>query len=170
LLPEEERRLLANGFNLCLTKPVTEQQLSQLLSPGQSEPAASGAREESGPARPVDLALCLQRARHKPELAREFLQGLLDSLNSTRLALTDALEHDQRAELLEHTHKLHGACCYSGVPRLQQNSRALEERLKREAPAESIRNATLAVFSAMDELFVWQEQHDLEILFETVEQ
>jgi len=165
LLPEEERRLLATGFNLCLTKPVTEQQIAQLLTPDAPE-VVRAPPEPAGPARPVDLGLCLQRARHKPELAREFLQGLLDNLPVSRLALGDALATGQRADLLEHTHRLHGACCYSGVPRLQQHSRALEELLKRNAPTETIEAAAAAVFAAMDELALWQEQHDMDILFE----
>jgi len=168
LLPEEQHKLLAAGFNLCLTKPITEQQLIQLLHPG-SETAAAALHLEHIDTRPVDLALCLQRTQQRPTLAREFLHGLLQSLATTRAAVVQAQAAQDRAELLEHIHRLHGACCYSGVPRLQQCSRDLEELLKRGTDQGAVANKVGAVLIAIDELLAWREEHDMDVLFEVAE-
>ena len=125
-------------------------------------PAASA---ETSP-RPVDVALCRQRAHGKPDLAADMLQGLLASLPATRdeLATSDA---DHLATLLATTHKLHGACCYSGTPRLQQASRALEELLKQnDAPAAQATAARDELIAAIDELMEWSEHHDVAALFD----
>src|SRR5690606_8025382 len=39
LLPEEQRQLLAAGFDLCLTKPITEEQLAGLLQHSDPPPS-----------------------------------------------------------------------------------------------------------------------------------
>ncbi len=170
LLPEEQRQLLAAGFDLCLTKPITEEQLTQLLNRElpQSLPAAA---EDASLERPVELALCLQRAQRKPDLARELLDGLLDTLPTLSRQLAMQLEQGDFAELLDSTHKLHGICCYSGVPRLQHRADALEGLLKRR-PEENrgeVTTATQALIAAIDELIAWRGQHDLSSLFDTSE-
>lgn len=161
LLSEERRHLLATGFDLCLTKPITEEQLSQLLAAPR---VAAADTETTAPRRPVDVALCRQRAHGKADLAADMLQGLLASLPATRGALTEP--DADRAALLAVTHKLHGACCYSGTPRLQQCSRELEEQLKQHDGCPIKLAATSGeLIAAIDELLEWSEHHDIAALF-----
>jgi two-component system, NarL family, sensor histidine kinase BarA len=173
VLPEEQRQMVAAGFNRCITKPITEDQLLQLLvNPDRTDIALVAPQQSDAvaPGRPVELALCLQRAQQKPLLAKEFLLGLLQSLPATHANLLRLREARDDAGLLQAVHQLHGACCYSGVPRLQQCTRAVEDLLKRNsgerAPVETALDAMLV---ALEELMEWREGHDMDVLFEAVE-
>ncbi len=159
LLQEEKTHLLANGFDYCLTKPITEEQLKHLIE-------SCCTRVNDTIAMPVRIDLCLSRARNKAELAKEFLQNLLSSLDTTRTAIKTASQHGDCEALLHDTHKLHGACCYSGVPRLQQCSYKLEELIKRDAAMADINTAIEELLSAIEELQQWSDSHDLDVLFE----
>jgi len=159
LLREEQTQLLADGFDLCLTKPITEEQLTQLLE-------TCDRSKRDGSDKPVVLEQCLTRARNKAALAQEFLQDLLRTLDSARAAIESAAFADDRDRLLHETHKLHGACCYTGVPRLQQCSVKLEELLKRNAETPDVTDATARLIEAIDELQQWSAEHDLDVLFE----
>ncbi|HEY3699755.1 MAG TPA: ATP-binding protein [Spongiibacteraceae bacterium] len=161
LLQEEQRQLLGSGFDQCLTKPITEDHLQQLLE------TCSTTKTEFTIATPVHIELCLQRARNKADLAREFLQDLLRTLDKTRTAIATALQRRDYDALLHEIHKLHGACCYSGVPRLQQCSNRLEELLKRDRNAANIPVLAADLLDALNELQQWGEAHDLDILFDT---
>lgn len=159
LLREEQTHFLANGFNHCLTKPITEEQLEQLLE-------TCAPKSNARIATPVRIDLCLSRARQKATLAKEFLQELLHSLESAHQNIASALQRHDIATLLHETHRLHGACCYTGVPRLQQCSNSLEELLKRDPASTALSAATANLLDAMRELQAWSEDHDLDVLFE----
>jgi hypothetical protein len=49
---------------------------------------------------------------------------------------------------------------------LQQCSNALEDLLKRDADAASIRSATIKLLDAIRELRTWSDAHDFDVLFE----
>lgn len=159
MLREEQTHMLSHGFDHCLTKPITEEQLRQLLE------ACTAGRDNAG-GMPVRLELCLARARNKAGLAREFLQDLLRSLDHTHAAIATAWQHNDRDALLHETHKLHGACCYSGVPRLQQCSHDLEELLKRDTDPAEMQRRVSNLLAAIEELQQWSNSYDLDILFE----
>ncbi|MFT3930094.1 MAG: ATP-binding protein [Spongiibacteraceae bacterium] len=159
LLREEQSQLLANGFDDCLLKPVTEEQLKQLLK-------SCAQKSESDIVKPVRIDLCLSRARNKADLAKEFLQDLLRDLVSTREAIEKSAQIGNFSALLHEVHRLHGACCYTGVPRLQQCSYHLEDLLKRAANAGDIQAAASSLLDAIQELLEWNDSHDLDILFE----
>src|SRR5690606_18223291 len=113
VLPEEHRQLLALGFDQCITKPITDEQLLDLLS--KTTPAASTSDAQP---HPVDIGLCLQRARDKADLARDMLMGVIEMLPATLQAIGETSTNDNET-LLAQIHKLHGACSYSGTLRLQ---------------------------------------------------
>ena len=157
VLPREKNELLANGFDECITKPITDDQLQRLLEDSAPPPMPAG---------PVRIDICLQRARDKPVLAQEFLRDLLQALPVTRRVLEAQLAQNNLNGLLDETHKLHGACSYSGVPRLQQCSFQLEELLKQRASPAAITAGTQALLAAIDELLRWETAHDIDALFD----
>jgi two-component system, NarL family, sensor histidine kinase BarA len=164
LLPEEREVLLAQGFDACFTKPISEYQLQQLLTDDAQQHDAAISSQ------PVQIQLCLQRARNKPALAKEFLAELLQNLTTTRATIQAQRSGDQRAALLEEVHRLHGACCYSGVARLQRCSYHLEQQLKeqlKEPGDDTLIDLALdELLAAIDELIEWREQYDINIVFE----
>ncbi|MDB6061090.1 MAG: signal transduction histidine kinase [Verrucomicrobiaceae bacterium] len=162
LLPEEQRRLLAEGFDLCLIKPITETQLRDLLD-------SCVTAERAMPQQPVQIELSLERARNKPALAKEFLRDLLRDLPTLRTALFQHHQDDNLEALLEETHRVHGASCYCGALKLQQSSYALEETLKQNSSRDAVAAATGTLLAAIDELLAWEEQHDLDVIFNTDE-
>jgi two-component system sensor histidine kinase BarA len=161
LLPEEQCNLLAGGFDLCLIKPITENQLDELLESCSAPLSALKAWQ------PVQIELSLERARNKPALAKEFLRDLLSALPAARTALFRQHEAGNFAALLEETHRLHGASCYCGAQQLQQCSYMLEEQLKQNSAPERIATALDALLAAVDELLVWELEHDLDVIFDS---
>ncbi len=159
LLREEQSQLFASGFDDCLIKPITDDQLQQLLD-------SCTQKADNEISKPVRIELCLSRARNKAELAKEFLCDLLRDLNTSFRSIETTLQAKDYAALLHEVHKLHGACCYTGVPHLQKCSYQLEDLLKRSASAADIHAATTELLDAIQELLNWNDSHDLDILFE----
>lgn len=158
-LPEEKRALLEGGFQAHLPKPVSEAQLYETLAAhlGEPQPAVHA---------PVDIALCLQRANHKPLLARDMLGSLLSVLPAEQSDIETLWRAGNTDALLESVHRLHGSCCYTGVPGLKAASESLESSLKKD-PQGDHHNAVIAVLQAIDHLISWSDGHDIEALFTT---
>lgn len=132
----ERARLLTLGFNEFLSKPLDENMLQCCLqefcagfrqAPTQAPADAISVWPDS---KWVDWPLALERAGGKSSLVREMLQLLLNSIAPCREALQQALAKGDTELLIQHVHKLHGACCYTGVPRLKQLAETLETQLK----------------------------------------
>ncbi|WP_067665992.1 two-component sensor histidine kinase BarA [Ferrimonas marina] len=121
-LRDELDRILASGMDDCLTKPIDEGMLKQVLN--------RWVRQEQESGGVVDWALALSQAGGNANLAREMLTMLVDSIPETRDALTDAIQRRDNDALVRSVHKLHGATCYSGVPALQAICMQLEAELK----------------------------------------
>ncbi len=68
----------------------------------------------------IDWSLCLERGNHQAELAHELLSMLVAELPTYSKQIENAYAQQDMSLLSLHLDKLHGACCYSGVPRLQQ--------------------------------------------------
>ncbi len=135
----ERARLLSLGFNEFLSKPLDEKMLHYTLqefcplvalTAPQSEASQSDAALGSGSKGLIDWQISLQRAGGKPELAKDMLQMLLTSLPETQQKLNEAINADHAEQLLQLIHKLHGACCYTGVPALKALAETLETQLK----------------------------------------
>ncbi|GAA4897513.1 two-component sensor histidine kinase BarA [Ferrimonas pelagia] len=120
---DELARILAAGMDDCLTKPIDEQALAQMLARWVVQQGDNGGL--------VDWPMALSQAGGNPQLAREMLTMLVDSIPETREALDQALALGENDALLRCVHKLHGATCYSGVPTLQELCAQIETALKR---------------------------------------
>lgn len=78
----------------------------------------------------IDWDMTLRMAGNKAELANDMLSMLISKLPEDA-ALIRALYNDQKIpELAHHVHKLHGALCYCGLPRLKRVVVKLESDLK----------------------------------------
>lgn len=78
----------------------------------------------------IDWSLSLKRANNKPDLAIELLEILIQDLQQTQSKIAKAAKTKNKEQLLHHAHKLHGATCYCGVPRLESAAATLENQLK----------------------------------------
>lgn len=82
--------------------------------------------------KPIDWGLCLELANNAPAFAAEMLSMLVDDLTPSRDKIMAAFKQENWQDLQHHIHRLHGACCYCGVPKLKQLARETETALKQE--------------------------------------
>lgn len=157
-IPGERERLMAQGMDEYLAKPIDEAQLERLLRqftqplPGQ-EPAPLHPTEHSSPASATlrDPELALRQAAGKPELAREMLELLLASLPQMQALLARASD-ESAAELLAGIHKLAGGAAYCGMPALQALCHQLESALRRGESVEKLEPERLELQDLLDRM------------------
>ncbi len=111
------KELLTNaGIILCLQKPIDEKiLLSNLLHIINETKEAA-----------INWPLCIQKVSGNEALAKEFLFHLTEELRKNRQEFIRFMQANNLKELERVAHKLHGACCFSGVPLLQQCVARLE--------------------------------------------
>ena len=136
----ERARLLSLGFNEFLTKPLDEKMLHYTLQ--EFCQLAKHSQVKATPsmlAAPlIDWSAALQRSAGKADLAQEMLELLIQSLPHTENQIAQALLDNDQQLLLYALHKLHGACCYTGVPRLKNLLETLETQLKKGASIKAL--------------------------------
>ncbi len=140
-LAGEKERLLESGFNSYLTKPLDEEMLRLSIIEYTNDSTLTQQKEDASTyetnnpvARPesdkIDWSLALQRAGGKDDLALDMLLMLVDSIPEHRELISEGMENDDQQAILNHVHKLHGACCYTGVPVLKNLAELIETGLK----------------------------------------
>ena len=124
-MSEEQERLLASGMDDYLPKPIEIELLINLIKswclsiePGEIELPS------------VDWQLALKRANQNQATATEMLDGFIALLPETIATLSTLWQKQDYNELKSEVHKLHGACCYTGLPRMQHLAHETESALK----------------------------------------
>ena len=123
---EEQERLLASGMDDYLPKPMEVSALLDLIrrwcqTHNPTEPETTT----------LDWELATRRTNHNKETARELLADFLRLLPESIHHIEAAWDERDYDTLQRHVHRLHGACCYTGVPALQRLADQLESALKR---------------------------------------
>lgn len=67
---------------------------------------------------------------NRPELAKEFLLHIVKTLKQDLALINQTYAEHKLEQLLFQIHKLHGALCYCGLPRLKKTTAQLETDLK----------------------------------------
>lgn len=96
----------------------------------------------------IDWPLASQLAGNNRQVAEELLQCLIKSLPNDFSMMQQAFRKHDYAQLKMLAHRLHGALCYCGLPRLKTATMALENALKK--------NDSVAEFFNLFELEVQQ--------------
>ena len=78
----------------------------------------------------IDWEEGIRLAGHKKELARDILNMLMRDLPRELILIHSLHQAKNYSELAKTVHKLHGAVCYAGTPRLKTVLSALETQLK----------------------------------------
>ena len=78
----------------------------------------------------VDWKQCLEHSNNNPELAKDLLSLMAQELPVFQTNIKLALSQQNMDKLKQVLHKLHGACCYCGVPTLKNMVTALEKDLQ----------------------------------------
>jgi len=137
-MAKERERLLKAGMDDYLTKPVNEQSLLRVIQKWIPEDETIlSLQTSSQPAIDWHHAKILTGGRE--DLAKEMLQLLVESLPDTIKELHQAFLQEKWDVMHGVAHKLHGACCYVGVPLLKDAAKNLEMVLMEQAELEIIK-------------------------------
>ncbi|HEX5278011.1 MAG TPA: response regulator [Fluviicoccus sp.] len=164
-LADETELMLREGMNDYLTKPLQEEQLVHIIQrwtgveiQEHAWQATVSAEAESSL---INWQECLQLAAGKPDLARDMLEMLLEGLDVQREKMESSWKAGNFPALLAHTHYLHGATRYCGVPSLRKAAGELEDSLKAslknepESTRESVAGSYEGLLDVMSELQAW---------------
>ena len=120
--------LKKSGIELCLQKPIDEKQLlTHILRIADKAKHAA-----------IDWQLCVQKVSGNQELAEEFLAQFVIELHKNREEFIQLMHQKNIKKLGEAAHKLHGACCFSGVPTLQKKVTQIENMAARSASIDEL--------------------------------
>lgn len=78
----------------------------------------------------IDWQLSLTLANNRADTATELFNMFIDELPQAQQDINDAYTAQNFEKLQQYVHKLHGATCYCGVPRLKEIVKTLEGKLK----------------------------------------
>ncbi len=121
----EKNALLSADANDYLTKPISETDLKNVIKKW------AGFKK---PARAIDWELGKTLAGGRLELATELLGKLAISLPDEKTKINEQFLAENWQTLRDQVHKLHGACCYCGVPRLKECAQLLENAIESQSP------------------------------------
>ncbi|MFT4994922.1 MAG: two-component system sensor histidine kinase BarA, partial [Paraglaciecola sp.] len=123
----EQERLLSSGMDDYLPKPMDLSDLIDLITRWchQVDPSSPGVIS-------VDGSLALKRANHSAAAAKDILEQFCAQLPTLSKAIEHSLATQDFKALQAKVHQLHGACCYTGVPRLHVLCYEIESALKRQ--------------------------------------
>jgi two-component system sensor histidine kinase BarA len=133
-LADEQENIQQYGLSDYLTKPLQESQLVDIINRwtginlGQPQKTITLAKKPI--LANVDWDECLKLSAGKRDLATDILKMLIDGVPSSKEKLSKSLNEYNLPALLAHTHYLHGATRYCGVPNLRYLTRQLEVVIK----------------------------------------
>ena len=132
--------LKKSGVDFCLQKPIDERQLLiQILR------IADKARHSA-----IDWQLCVQKVSGNQALAEEFLAKFVEELHKNRQEFITLMHQKNIKGLGEIAHKLHGACCFCGVPTLQKRVIELEKSAQRVTNADELTSLFTELIQSID--------------------
>ncbi|MDA7793125.1 response regulator [Glaciecola sp.] len=133
---EDKQRFLSSGFDDFLPKPIDLECLIKVIELWCKRPdseafsAPKVVSLDSVALVSLDWELAVKRANYNEHAARELLGEFVIMLPK----MIHNIKADQEMSRLnlvhDNVHKLHGACCYTGVPRLQRLCLEIESQFK----------------------------------------
>lgn len=116
-LMSEKEELLQAGIDDYLSKPISEQDLKNMISKWTQKATVN---------KVIDWELALKLVCGKNDLAKELFEKLILSLPEEKIKINEAFKAEDWEEMRNRVHKLHGGCCYCGVPELKRAAQGLE--------------------------------------------
>lgn len=161
--PDEQATISACGFNDYLAKPIDEQVLRQILiefsgdaynvsnnkAAKQEAVLKSGATPDFAGYHHINWPMALERAAGKRDLAIQMLDMLIKTIPDTIEKINIALGSNSADDVLTVVHKFHGACCYTGLPKIRSLAEQIEIGLKAHG---QIKNVEPELFELLDEI------------------
>jgi two-component system sensor histidine kinase BarA len=133
--PEEKAIMRDMGINEALPKPLQKPTLARMImrwtDPDTNIVDSKDAEPSKTPEPPtaINWNLCIELAAGVESIAQELLHQFLKELPNDRDKVTRAYESKKYNAMVHEVHRLHGSCCYIGVPTLKQACHTLETAL-----------------------------------------
>jgi two-component system sensor histidine kinase BarA len=125
-LASEKQHFLDSGMDDFLPKPIQIDSLIAVIKSWCNQvPEQNVAAPES-----IDWELALERSYGNKDAAISFLDTFVERLGEHSEEIESGWKQQRVDIVLASVHKLHGACCYTGVPRLQEYCHEAETTLK----------------------------------------
>jgi two-component system sensor histidine kinase BarA len=151
-MADEKEAIFKSGMDDYIAKPINEEQLSMIINKWCDSKSAE-------PNMFIDLQLCLKLANYKHDLAIDMFTMLLKSLPHEIANIEKSLNEKDHDALLELVHKLHGACCYTGLPELKSSTQSFEYAIK-----SNIQDQYLSLFAqlkkAVENILHWDQENN----------
>ena len=122
---EEQERLLSSGMEDYLPKPIEFSTLITLIKRW-----CQGVDSSAMALPTLDWQLALKRANQNRDLAMELLREFIAHLPQAAEIIRSEWDARHYKGVQDEIHRLHGACCYTGVPKLQALANEMESALK----------------------------------------
>ena len=103
----------------------------------------------------IDWELAMKMAGNKRDIAEEILTLLIRNLSNDISAINQSYQNKRYQELASQLHKLHGALCYCGLPRIK----TLVARLEIDIKNNNIDNLARLMESLNNEVKLLLEYH-----------
>ncbi|MFC4700974.1 response regulator [Glaciecola siphonariae] len=127
-LEAEKQHFFESGLEDFLSKPIQLDNLIELINEWCDMPEQSVDKLPES----IDWELAMFRSNQNPEVAMSFMDDFITHLSEHKKDIAHYGDHHQIENVLASIHKLHGACCYTGVPRLQAMCFEIEAALKKD--------------------------------------
>lgn len=172
-LADEKDIMLKQGMDDYLTKPLQESQLIHAIEHWTGVSLTAPITNDNTVIKSEHLVLVdwqesLKLAAGKTDLAQDMLKMLLNGLTLQRDKILSSQRDHNFPALLAHTHYLHGATRYCGVPQLRAATQQLEveikQALKNNIATEDINLLLQApiqqLIDVMNALVAWRESSE----------
>ncbi len=175
----EREKLIETGFNAYMAKPIDETMLTHLLFEHSDINELVNGKDPlqiSVPEQTVaikfdgifDWQLALSRAGNRPELAAEMLTMLVESLAETKVQLQQGIKLNDLPNLSSIVHKLNGACCYNGVPKLEKIGQQIESNIKLSQRLADLEPELLELIDEIDRVIQYSDEYYKELRIQTL--
>lgn len=171
-LAEERRNLLMSGLDDHLSKPATEEQLSNMIrkwlwkQPPPPSMNATPTPVDTGAHTTlvVDTSVAMRNTGNRPAIAGDMLLELLRTLPEAMNTINTSIGGGDWAATRHCVHQLHGVSGYCGATLFQQACHALENALA-SADHNGIQEQLPLFMHAAQQLQQWQRTHDAKNYF-----
>lgn len=140
--------LLNTGIELCLQKPIDEESLLRHLVNLIDKTSVTA----------INWSQCVQKVSGNQALAAEFLAHFIQELQKNRVEFLDVMQNNHVNELERLAHRLHGACCFCGVPDLQHHVTNVEHLAKKAKHTHELQSAFTDLIQSIDAVLREYEQ------------
>lgn len=153
-LESQKQHFLDSGLDDFLAKPINVDNLIGLVNTWCRPVETDSQTEAFKPA--VDWSMAKERTSNNADEAFSFLDDFVKQLISFAVSIEDGWKEQNTQLLKDEVHKIHGACYYTGLPRLEECCKETEILLKTTPLEKNSKAISTLLFEIEQTIEVWQ--------------